>query len=101
MEQVSRLRISDIKLIQLRTLKESGWLEPAWDPGGRMSFAVGGGAYIEVYTDQGLSGIGPAVDPALLPVLKERLVGQDPFEIERHIRVLRYYAHSAPYRGIA
>jgi L-alanine-DL-glutamate epimerase-like enolase superfamily enzyme len=66
-----------------------------------MNFVRGGGAYIEIHTDQGLVGIGPALDPSLLPVLKSHLVGKDPFETERHVATLRYYAAGLPYRGSA
>ena len=49
------MKITDIKLRQLRTLGEVGSLEPAWDPGGQMAFTEGGGAYVEVHTDAGLN----------------------------------------------
>jgi L-alanine-DL-glutamate epimerase-like enolase superfamily enzyme len=101
MENTARLKITDIKLVQLRTIKEVGGLEPAWDVGGNMVFTVGGGAIVEVHTDQGLVGIGPAVDPSLLPILNARLKGEDPFEVEKHNGVLRYYARGLPYRGTA
>lgn len=101
METASRLKITDIQLIQLKTIKSVGTLEPAWDLGGQMSFQVGGGAYVEIHTDQGLTGIGPAVDPNLLPIIKTRLAGQDPFEVEQHAATLRYYARGLPYRGQA
>jgi L-alanine-DL-glutamate epimerase-like enolase superfamily enzyme len=101
MENPVRLKITDIKLIPLKMVKEVGHLEPAWDLGGRMNFAVGGGAYLEIHTDQGLVGLGPAVDPSLLPVIKTHLVGKDPFETESHMATLRYYAAGLPYRGSA
>jgi L-alanine-DL-glutamate epimerase-like enolase superfamily enzyme len=101
MPTASRLKITDIKLVRLKTVKEIGGIEPAWDLGGRMNFAVGGGAYTEIQTDQGIVGLGPAVDPGLLPAIKAHLVGQDPFETERHGATLRYYARGLPYRGTA
>jgi L-alanine-DL-glutamate epimerase-like enolase superfamily enzyme len=101
MENTLRLKITDIQLIPLKTVKEVGVIEPAWDVGGQMKFAVGGGAYVEIRTDQGLTGIGPAVDPNLLPIVRARLVGEDPFEVERHVATLRYYAGGLPYRGSA
>ena len=101
MSTTSRLKITDIQLIPLKTINEVGALEPAWDLGGQMRFQAGGGAYIEVRTDQGLAGIGPAVEPGLLPAVKAHLVGQDPFEVERHMASLRYYAAGLPYRGSA
>jgi D-galactarolactone cycloisomerase len=101
MPTASRLTITEVKLVRLKTVKEIGVLEPAWDLGGRMNIVVGGGAYTEVHTDQGLVGIGPAVDPGLLPALKAHLVGKDPFETEQHVATLRYYASGLPYRGTA
>jgi len=93
------LKITEIRLIPLETLEEFGALEPAWDPGGRMSFQRGGGSFVEVHTDQGLVGIGPGVDAGLLPALQARLAGADPFYFEQHAATLRYYAPGAPYRG--
>ena len=53
------------------------------------------------HTDQGLSGIGPAIDTRLIPAVKEILEGEDPFDIERHAHVLRYYAYGTAYQGTA
>jgi L-alanine-DL-glutamate epimerase-like enolase superfamily enzyme len=96
-----RLKITEIRLIHLKTIEEVGSLEPAWDPGGRMVFQRGGGSFVEIHTDQSLVGIGPGVDPSLLPALQARLVGQDPFGVEQHGAILRYYAAGLPYRGSA
>src|SRR5689334_17750143 len=96
-----RLRITDIRLIRLKTIAEVGTLEPAWDPGRSWAFQRGGGSVVEVHTDQGLVGIGPGVDTSLLPALRARLVGQDPFETEHHLATLRYHAPGLPYRGTA
>jgi len=101
MEQRSRLKITGVRLVRLRTIEEAGTLEPAWNPGGEMQFRVGGGAYVEVRTDEGLVGIGPAVDPGLLPAIEKVLVGEDPFDTERHAGALRYYAAGPAYRGAA
>lgn len=101
MEQRSRMKITGVRLVRLRTIEEMGTLEPAWNPGGEMSFRVGGGAYVEVRTDEGLVGIGPAVDPGLLPAIEKVLVGEDPFDTERHAGALRYYAAGPAYRGAA
>jgi D-galactarolactone cycloisomerase len=95
------MQITEIRLLQLKAIEELGALEPAWDPGGRMVFQRGGGSVVEIHTDEGLVGIGPGVDPGLLPALRARLVGQEPFDTERHAAALRYYAPGTPYRGSA
>jgi D-galactarolactone cycloisomerase len=87
--------------VSLKTVGEAGSLEPAWDPGGRMTFRVGGGEYLEIHTDQGLVGIGPAMDASLLPTVNEQLVGKDPFDVETHAARLQYYAGGRPRRGSA
>jgi hypothetical protein len=52
--QVSvRFKISDVRVVPLRTAREAGSIEPAWNPGGTMSFRVGGGSFTEIVTDQG------------------------------------------------
>lgn len=94
-----RIQITEVRNINLRTVRNVGSLEPAWNPGGTMPFAVGGGSFVEVRTDQGLSGIGPGIDDALLPALRAQLVGKDPFDTEQHSARLRYYAQGASYRG--
>ena len=71
------------------------------ESGGRDAVQSGGGAYVEVRTDEGLVGIGPAVDPGLLPAIEKVLVGEDPFDTERHAGALRYYAAGPAYRGAA
>jgi D-galactarolactone cycloisomerase len=96
-----RLKITDIRLVQLKTIEAIGAVETAWDLGGKMPFQRGGGSFLEIHTDQGLVGIGPGVDPNLLPVLQSRLAGQDPFDTEQHVATLRYYASGMPYWGSA
>ena len=87
-----RVKITDIKLLRLRVLEDLGTLEPAWNPGSTMGFQRGGGSVIEIHSDQGLVGTGPGVAPELLGVLKRHLIGQDPFDTERHLKVMSYYA---------
>jgi L-alanine-DL-glutamate epimerase-like enolase superfamily enzyme len=96
-----RIRITDVRVVRLRTLREAGVLEPAWNPGGEMRFTVGGGSFTEIRTDQGLTGIGPGMAEDLLPAVKAQLVGKDPFDIEQHSARLRYYARGVAYRGSA
>ena len=95
------MKITDIKLIRLRTVREAGSLEPAWDPGGQMAFSEGGGAYVEVQTDEGLTGIGPAAAPGVVEATRAHLVGQDPLAVEQHAATLNYYAKGSPYQGSA
>jgi L-alanine-DL-glutamate epimerase-like enolase superfamily enzyme len=95
------MKISEIQLLHLKIIEEIGALEPAWNPGGQMFFQRGGGSVVEIHTDEGLVGIGPGVDSNLLPGLRTRLVGQDPFDTEQHRATLRYYAAGSPYRGSA
>lgn len=101
MQNSSSLKITDIRLIALRTVQEVGSLEPAWSPGSQMNFSIGGGSFVEVQTNEGLVGIGPGFDPGLLPAVKAHLIGQDPFAVEQHAHTLRYYAQGLPYRGVA
>lgn len=77
----ARLKITDIRTVRLRTIKELGTLEPAWAPGSRMAFRQGGDVLVEVVTDQGLTGIGPAGNASSLGAAKSELVGKDPFDI--------------------
>jgi L-alanine-DL-glutamate epimerase-like enolase superfamily enzyme len=97
----SRLKIADVRIVRLKTIREAGSLEPAWNPGGRMVFREGGGSFVEIHTDQGLVGIGPAMGPELLAAVKEQLIGKDPFDTEQHMARLRYYASGTSYRGSA
>ena len=96
-----RMKITDIKLLTLKVVEEVGVLEPAWNVGGQMKMQRGGGSVVEVHTDGGIVGIGPGVSRDLLPALKQHLVGQDPFDTERHLKVLGYHARGAGYRGSA
>src|SRR3954447_16534244 len=98
-ERVGRSKIVEIRLLRLRMVKDVGTLEPAWDKGGAMRFTIGGGSVLQIRTDQGLTGIGPGIDPALLESVQQQLIGRDPFDTEQHSAHLRYYASGASYRG--
>jgi D-galactarolactone cycloisomerase len=97
----STIKITDVRLIRLRTIETIGEMEPAWDLGGKMAFVVGGGTIVEIHTDSAIVGIGPGFDPSMLPIVRRILIGEDPFTTERHLARLRYYAHGLPYRGSA
>ncbi len=96
---VGRARITEVRNVNLRLVRNVGSLEPAWSPGSQMAFAVGGGAFLEIRTSDGLTGIGPGIDPALLDAVRAQLVGKDPFDTEQHSARLRYYAAGQSYRG--
>ena len=101
MNEPSRIRITDVKVVNLRVVEDVGALDPAWPVVSTMNFRRGGGAIVQVHTDQGIVGIGPAMDPRHLPAVKAHLVGKDPFDVEEHAAALRFYAYGAPYRGTA
>ena len=94
-----RIKITDLRLVQLRVVKRIGTIEPAWALGTQMNFNIGGGSFLEIHTDQGLVGIGPDVDPSVLPGLKKALAGQDPFDTERYLAQYRFYVGSGSQRN--
>ncbi|MBN8733023.1 MAG: mandelate racemase/muconate lactonizing enzyme family protein [Acidobacteria bacterium] len=96
-----RIRVTDVKVIPLKLVKDLGAVEPAWNPGSHMAIRIGGGSFVEIHTSEGITGIGPGMDPALLPAVKAQLVGKDPFDTEQHMARLRYYAAGTSYRGAA
>ncbi len=97
----SGLTITDVRIVRLRKVRDIGVLEPAWKPGGQMRFRVGGGNYVEVHTAQGLVGIGPQMDPSLVPPIRDMLVGRDPFDTEAHASMMRRLPVPSPRRGSA
>jgi L-alanine-DL-glutamate epimerase-like enolase superfamily enzyme len=95
------MKVTDVKAVPLKVVRDVGSIEPAWNPGGKMPFQVGGGSYTQVETDAGITGIGPGTDPQFIPGIKQCLVGKDPFDIEQHAHTLRYHVYTMPYRGTA
>src|SRR6185369_11916604 len=91
-----QLKVTDVRIVNLKTVRETGKLEAAWNPGTMTTHRIGGGSVIEIHTDQGLSGIGPAIDTAALESARAQLVGKDPFGIEQLAGPLRYYAGQTP-----
>jgi L-alanine-DL-glutamate epimerase-like enolase superfamily enzyme len=77
-----RIKITEVRSVPLRVIKEIGWLEPAWAPGSRMYFRQGGGSIVEIHTDQGLVGIGPAAGAQSPAAAADSLVGRDPFDVD-------------------
>ena len=91
-----RLKITDIRIVNLKSVRETGKMEAAWNPGTVATHRIGGGSVIEIHTDQGLSGIGPAIDNGALDPAKAQLIGMDPFSIEQLAGPLRYYVGQSP-----
>ena len=85
----ARIKITDIRIVRLRTIKEVGTFEGFMGPGDTNTVRIGGGSVIEVHTDQGLVGIGPAIDPVQLPALRAQLIGRDPFGLQLLVANLR------------
>ena len=77
-----RIKITDIRILRLRVIKELGSFAGFMGPWDIARVRTGGGSVVEVQTDQGLVGIGPAIDPVQLPALKAQLIGQDPFNLQ-------------------
>ncbi len=75
MTESKQIRITNVRLLQLRTVEHVGDLEPAWDVGGAMSFTIGGGSIVQIETDAGITGIGPGCAPEMLPIVRDLLVG--------------------------
>ena len=92
------MKITNIKLHRLKTLKAVGELVPAW-PGASMRFSRGGGAFVEIETDEGLTGIGPGASPALVERAKDLLVGTNPVRVERHAEQIAHHLRGGGYGG--
>jgi L-alanine-DL-glutamate epimerase-like enolase superfamily enzyme len=91
LREAPRLKITDVRLVPLKVLRETGKMEAAWNPGVSTMRRVGGGAYLEIHTDHGLIGIGPEMGAGSIEGTKAQLVGKDPFDIEQLAGPLRYY----------
>lgn len=74
-----RAKITDVRLRRVRLEKEVGTY-PDWVGRDRRT-SIGGGAILEIHTDQGVTGIGPELGEELLPQVRSILIGQDPFDI--------------------
>ena len=94
------MKITDVIARRLKVRETVGELIPAW-PGSMMTFRRGGGGFVEIMTDAGLSGIGPAVDTATVSTAKEILIGANPFDVERHAEKLAHHARGRVYGGAA
>ena len=95
----ARIRITDVRIVPLRTIKDLGSY-PDW-LGNPRSIRIGGGAIVEVRSDQGITGIGPDMDAKLLPAVKTLLTGADPFDVDLHAERLYGIQAGTGYRGSA
>ncbi|MDA0597046.1 MAG: mandelate racemase/muconate lactonizing enzyme family protein [Chloroflexi bacterium] len=95
------IKVTDVKIVNLRTVKHVGKIEPAWSPGRDMSFDIGGGSFTEVHTDAGITGIGPGMHLMFVDAVKEYLVGRSAFAVEDHAVALNYYVPNLHYQGTA
>jgi hypothetical protein len=84
-----QIRITDIRVLRLKVIKDLGPFVGFMGPWDTSTVRVGGGSALEIHTDQGLVGIGPAVDPVQLPALRSQLLGEDPFNLQILIANLR------------
>jgi D-galactarolactone cycloisomerase len=90
------LKITGIRIVNLKVVRETGKMEAAWNPGTVTTWRIGGGSIVEIQTDQGISGIGPGIDLSELEAAKSQLIGKDPFNIEQLAGPLRYYVGGSP-----
>jgi L-alanine-DL-glutamate epimerase-like enolase superfamily enzyme len=95
----ARIRITDVRIVPLRTIKDLGSY-PDW-LGNPRPIRIGGGAIVEVHSDQGITGIGPDMDAKLLPAVKTLLTGADPFDVDLHSARLYGIQAGTGYRGTA
>jgi hypothetical protein len=84
------MKITEVRLVPLRVVRDVGTLEPAWESGASMRFSRGGGAVVEVVTDEGLVGIGPAAKGRVLEAAQATIVGEDPRDVEGLFERMRF-----------
>jgi L-alanine-DL-glutamate epimerase-like enolase superfamily enzyme len=95
----ARIKITDVRVVPLRTIKDLGSY-PDW-LGNPRAIRIGGGAIVEVHTDQGITGIGPDMAATLLPAVKNLLTGADPFDVDLHSERLYGLQAGTGYRSTA
>ena len=84
-----KVKITDVQVKRIRVVKELGSLPVP--PGSRepgRAYRVGGDTVTLVHTDAGLTGLGPGVNPAVLNLARQRLIGADPLDVQRLARLL-------------
>ncbi len=84
------MKITDIQTMQLAGPPLSTAVKPAWAPGSEWPRFWG--TLVKVFTDEGIVGIGSpgyGISPLIDSWIKPQLIGQDPFDLERHARIFR------------
>ena len=95
----ARIKITDVRIVPLKVIKDLGSY-PDW-LGNPRPIRIGGGAFVEIHTDQGITGIGPEMAASVLPAVRELLVGADPFDVDLHAERLYGIQAGTGYRGTA
>jgi L-alanine-DL-glutamate epimerase-like enolase superfamily enzyme len=85
------VRITGVRLRRLRLPLEPAF-EPAWDPEPRHAFEA---SLVYVDTDEGLTGIGSGDTMDGFERWAGLFVGEDPLDLDRHVRVLETIAFHA------
>ena len=91
-----RQKITDVRIVPLKVLREVGMMEAAWNPGTRTIERIGGGSYLEIHTTWAVVF---GWTSAALEAGKQQLLGKDPFDIEQLAGPLRYYVADAQWRA--
>jgi len=82
------VKIREVKLHALPDIPLSQPIACAWSPGKPYTFISS--SFVEIQTDEGITGYGPPIDEGLLRMsIAPLLIGQDPFAVERNIKILR------------
>lgn len=84
------MKITDIQTMELAGPPLATPMKPAWAPGSE--WRRWGGTIVKVFTDEGIVGIGSpgySISPMIESWIKPQLIGQDPFNLERHARIFR------------
>ena len=84
------MKITALRLVMLRVQQDVGSIEPAWEQGAAMRFSRGGGSVLEIETDQGFTGLGPAVKGRVLEAVEPILIGADPRDVEGLFERMRF-----------